>query len=181
MIAEKIGESREYDRVALALCAYFHDIVSFKKGNKSTSLRSKTETMKTINIFLNEHPHYLKQRDILFDCVISHSYSSRKIPVYIEGKLIQDADKIDALGFTGIARLFMVAGKMNSMMLNADDPLAKNRMLDDKKYALDHVAKKLCQLPSEMNTKEGYVMAINNYQIVKNFVLALIDEQGINK
>jgi hypothetical protein len=41
---------------------------------------------------------FVNLQDIVFDCVESHSFPARRIPVYLEGRAIQDADKIDALG-----------------------------------------------------------------------------------
>lgn len=68
---------------------------------------------------------------------------------------MQDADRLDALGAVGLARLFYTAGRMNSQLAHPDDALGASRTLDDREYALDHIAVKLATLPASMQTEAG--------------------------
>jgi uncharacterized protein len=52
---------------------------------------------------------------------------------------VQDADRLDALGAVGLARLFYTAGRMGSAFAHPTDPLAMQRELDDRDFALDHI------------------------------------------
>ena len=85
----------------------------------------------------------------------SHSFSAAIRPETIEAKIVQDADRLDALGAVGLARLFYIAGRMGSALAHADDPMALHRDLDDKAYALDHIDTKLATLPGKMQTAAG--------------------------
>ncbi len=68
---------------------------------------------------------------------------------------MQDADRLDALGAVGLARLFYTAGRMESALAHGTDPLAQQRALDDRTYALDHIEAKLAKLPATMQTQAG--------------------------
>ena len=85
----------------------------------------------------------------------AHSFSARIAPLTIEARIVQDADRLDALGAVGLARLFYIAGCMQSALAHPSDPLAEGRALDDRAYALDHIVVKLATLPGMMNTDAG--------------------------
>ena len=68
---------------------------------------------------------------------------------------MQDADRLDALGAVGLARLFYTAGRMGSALAHPTDPLAHARTPDDQTYALDHIEQKLATLPGSMKTEAG--------------------------
>jgi uncharacterized protein len=76
-------------------------------------------------------------------------------PETIEAKIVQDADRLDALGAVGLARMFYTAGRMGCALAHADDPMALHRELDDKMYSLDHIEVKLAALPAKMQTEAG--------------------------
>ncbi len=68
---------------------------------------------------------------------------------------MQDADRLDALGAVGLARMFYTAGRMGSGLAHGADPAGRARPLDDKAYSLDHIAVKLATLPGTMQTEAG--------------------------
>lgn len=68
---------------------------------------------------------------------------------------MQDADRLDALGPVGIARMFSVGGQLGRALAHPTDPLAQQRPLDDVTYTLDHIEVKLATLPASMQTAAG--------------------------
>jgi len=82
----------------------------------------------------------------------AHSFSANVLPQTIEAKILQDADRLEALGAIGLARVFYVAGQLNTQLFHPEDPLAEQRIADDTLYALDHFPLKLFKLPSLMHT-----------------------------
>jgi uncharacterized protein len=85
----------------------------------------------------------------------THSFSAALVPGTIEAKIVQDADRLDALGAVGLARMFYTAGRMGSSLAHGTDPAGLHRPLDDKAYSLDHIAVKLATLPGTMQTVAG--------------------------
>lgn len=99
----------------------------------------------------------------------AHSFSANIAPTTIEARIVQDADRLDALGALGLARLFYTAGRMESALAHSTDPLAQHRALDDRRYALDQIEAKLATLPTTMQTKEGRVIANQRVQWLREF------------
>jgi len=85
----------------------------------------------------------------------AHSFSASIAPATIEAMIVQDADRLDALGAVGLARLYYTAGRMGSALAHPTDPLAAHRVLDDRAFALDHIELKLAKLPASMQTAAG--------------------------
>lgn len=82
----------------------------------------------------------------------AHSFSAGIVPRTIEARIVQDADRMDALGAVGLARMFHVGGQLGRSLAHGEDPLARDRDLDDARYALDHIEIKLLRLPETLNT-----------------------------
>ncbi|HAT3700366.1 TPA: hydrolase, partial [Klebsiella oxytoca] len=93
-----------------------------------------------------------------------------------EAKIVQDADRLEALGAIGLARVFAVSGALNNILFDADDPFADRRELDDKKYALDHFQCKLLRLPETMQTEKGRAMALHNARFLVQYMAKLSAE-----
>src|SRR5450830_1757705 len=99
----------------------------------------------------------------------------------IEAQIVQDADRLDALGAVGLARLFYTAGRMNSQLAHADDARGSQRVLDDRRYALDHIACKLETLPASMQTAAGRRLAEQRVQWLRDFRATFIAEwEGVD-
>src|SRR3972149_2845027 len=88
-------------------------------------------------------------------------YSKGMVPRTLEGKVLQDADRLDALGAIGIARTFAVGGAEKRPFYNKDDPFCHKRSPNDQEWALDHFYKKLLLLEKKMNTKTAKKEAAN--------------------
>ncbi|HCI6553091.1 TPA: hydrolase, partial [Klebsiella quasipneumoniae subsp. quasipneumoniae] len=91
-------------------------------------------------------------------------------------KIVQDADRLESLGAIGLARVFAVAGALNTILFDADDPFADRRALDDRKYALDHFQCKLLRLPETMQTAGGRAMAQHNARFLVEFMAKISAE-----
>ncbi len=94
----------------------------------------------------------------------------------MEGKILQDADRLDAIGAIGIARAFAVSGSESRPFYNNDDPFCNARKPDDKKWAVDHFYRKLLKLEKLMNTKSAKIEAKKRTKILTKFLSELRDE-----
>jgi len=152
-----------------------HDIISYPKSDKrskSSSIKSAEKSksiLKTFN-FTEE------EIQIISDAIRDHSFSGNKIPETLEGKILQDADRLDAIGAIGIARVFAVSGSEKRPFYNVKDPFCKHRVPNDKIWTLDHFYQKLLYLESHMNTKSGKIEARKRTKILKEFLNQLKKE-----
>lgn len=89
------------------------------------------------------------------------------------GRALQDADRLDALGAIGIARLFATGAAMGAAFYDADDPWARRRELDDRARSVDHFFTKLLRLPRAMRTEAGRREAAARARLLRDFIAAL--------
>jgi uncharacterized protein len=143
--------------IVLAAC-YLHDLVNLPKNDPERHLASRRAALLAARQLaeLDFPPNKLTA---VAHAIESHSYSAGVKAETIEAKIVQDADRLDALGAVGLARLFYTAGRMGTALAHADDPMALHRELDEKAYALDHIDTKLATLPARMQTAAGRRLA----------------------
>ena len=166
---EKVNEK-------LVLCAVLlHDIVSYPKSDKR-SKNSSIDSAKKAIIILKRYGFTENEITIISDAIREHSFSQKKTPKTIEGKILQDADRLDALGAIGIARVFATGGSLKRPFYNIDDPFCKKRNADDKTWTLDHFFQKLLKLEFLMNTKSGKIEAKKRTRILKEYLKQLKNE-----
>ena len=111
------------------------------------------------------------------DAIRTHSYSKKATPASLEGKILQDADRLDAIGAIGIARTFSVGGSENRCLYNPADPFCEtDRELNDAQWTLDHVKKKLLILKNTMHTKTAKKIAEKRTQFMELFLNHLEEE-----
>jgi uncharacterized protein len=164
-----IARKEKADIRMITAAVLLHDIVSYPKSDprsKNSSLESAEESKK----ILKKHDFTKDEIKIITDAIRDHSFSRGVIPQTLEGKILQDADRLDALGSIGIARTFAVGGAENRPFYNKYDPFCRKRSPDDKNWTLDHFYKKLLLLEKTMNTKTGKIIARKRLKIMKRFL-----------
>ncbi len=93
--------------------------------------------------------------DAIHHAIAAHSFSARIAPTSTEARVVQDADRLDALGAIGIARCLMLGGQLGRVLYDVDDPFAEHRMPDDRVSSIDHFFTKLLTLAGTMQTESG--------------------------
>ena len=167
--AEKICKLEGVDRKLVLVSVLLHDIVkktySDKRSKSSADLSADkaTSILKKLQFSENEIV-------IVAEAIRNHSFTKGKASTSIEGRILQDADRLDALGAVGIARVFSVSGSKNRQFYQLNDPFSKNRKPNDKKWALDHFFKKLLILEKQMNTKSAKIEAKRRTKILRKFL-----------
>ncbi|MGR7070905.1 phosphohydrolase [Klebsiella aerogenes] len=168
-----VGDSGADELVILTAC-YFHDIVSLAKNHPQRHNSSRMAAEKTRSILQSAFPDFPADRyPAVMHAIEAHSFSAAILPQNVEAKIVQDADRLEALGAIGLARVFAVSGALNTILFDADDPFADQRDLDDKKFALDHFQCKLLRLPETMQTEQGRALAVHNAQFLVQFMAKL--------
>ena len=173
--AQKMCKLEKASEKLVLSSVLLHDIVSYPKSDKRSKLSSIQSAKKSEQILKN-YDFSKKEISIISDAIRDHSFSQNKTPVSLEGKILQDADRLDALGAIGIARVFATGGSLKRPFYNIDDPFCKTRTPDDKTWTVDHFFQKLLKLESLMNTTSGKVEAKKRTMILKEFLKQLKQE-----
>jgi len=173
--AKKICKEEKANEKLILSAALLHDIVSYPKSDKRSKI-SSLESAKKSKQILKKYDFSKEEITIISDAICDHSFSQNKVPRTLEGRILQDADRLDALGAIGIARVFATGGSLKRPFYNLDDPFCKTRIPDDKIWTLDHFFQKLLKLESLMNTKSGKVEAKRRTRVLKEFLNYLKQE-----
>ena len=173
--AQQIIKKEKVNETLVLSAVLLHDVVSFPKSDKH-SKNSSIESAKKAKTILKKYDFTSDEITIVCDAIYEHSFSQKKIPKTIEGKILQDADRLDALGAIGIARVFATGGSLRRQFYNLDDPFCKKRIPDDKIWTLDHFFEKLLKLEFLMNTNSGKIEAKKRTKILKDFLKQLKHE-----
>lgn len=175
-IAFDIAENEKgVDKLVILAAAYFHDIISFPKNDPQRSRASYFASIKAAEI-LEEMGFPEDKISSVKHCILTHSFSANIDPETIEAKIIQDADRMEAIGAIGLARVFYISGQMGSQLFHSSDPFAKSRELNDKEYAIDHFFKKLLGLKDTMQTLGGKRIAQKRTEVLKTYLDNLKEE-----
>lgn len=177
MTARKIMIHYQADPLVVLTACYFHDIVSLPKNHPERSQSSRLAARKTRDILHRDFPDFPPNRFAAVEHAIeAHSFSAGIAPQSIEAKIVQDADRLEALGAIGLARVFAVSGVLGVALFDAEDPFADARSLDDRAFALDHFQTKLLRLPDTMQTDVGRELAQHNADFLVHFMAKLSAE-----
>ncbi len=173
--ARMLSEGSEINLNNLLAATYCHDLINLPKDHPE---RREASTLTA----LEAAPHLLQagfsRSDVehIKQVIIEHSYSKGLSPSCIEAAILQDADRLDALGAIGVLRCAAVNTQMKTSFYDSFDPLASARPLDDKNFMLDHYFVKLFELPHRMNTMKGKQEAIRRVDYMKKFIDELMSE-----
>ncbi|MEI6519210.1 MAG: HD domain-containing protein [bacterium] len=153
------------------MAAWLHDIGrSVRDDSRSHALISAEMAVPVLNdINLTDD-----EKDEVLEAIKGHSFSAGSAPVRLTGKILQDADRLDAIGSVGIARTFALSE--GRMLYHSNDPFVENRDPDDENYILDHFYAKLLKLPEKMHTEEAKRMASERIMVMHAFLDALRSE-----
>ena len=175
--ARLIGKEEQADSEVIMPAAWLHDCVILPKNHPDRKKASTLAAQKAAE-FLNTLDFPANKIPAVAHAIEAHSYSAGLAPKTIEAMIVQDADRLDALGAIGIARCFSVGGALNNSMYNPDDPFAKEREPDDSKWTVDHFYKKLFRLPELLNTDAAKAIARKRIDYMKAYLEQLSSEIG---
>ena len=163
------------DWQVLSAAAFLHDLINVPKNSKERSRASTLAADAAVGALAKrEFPS--SKLDGVWHAIHAHSFSAGFTPQSLEACILQDADRMDALGALGLARTFYVAGQLGSQLFDGDDLLAQRRSLDDKVFALDHFQTKLYGLLETMNTPAAKSLASARVAYMRDFVARLQSE-----
>ena len=177
-MAKNIAQKEQADPLVVELAALLHDIADskFNGGDEEIGPQKAFSFLKSIGIN---------------DGIVSHvsniikymSFKSQfdEIPFSsIELKVVQDADRLDAIGAIGIARTFNYGGFKNRAIYNPDIKPNLNQSKEEYKNSvaptINHFYEKLLLLKDKMNTETGKRMAEERHHFMLNYLQQFYDE-----
>lgn len=149
-----LADYPQADAMVVQAACYLHDLVNLPKNHPERAQASRLAA-RLASSQLAQAGFPADKLDSVAHAIEAHSFSASIAPTTIEAMIVQDADRLDALGAVGLARLWYTAGRMGSAFAHPADPLAAHRDMDDRAFALDHIALKLEKLPATMQTSAG--------------------------
>ncbi|MCA1493740.1 HD domain-containing protein [Sinorhizobium alkalisoli] len=168
--AEEGGKARQ-----LAAAVLLHDCVAVEKNSPQRAEASRLAAEKAWQV-LDGLGWRTAEISPVAHAILTHSFSANIPPETLEAKILQDADRLDAIGMIGAARCFYIAGRMGSGLYDPLDPLAEDRPLDDKAFAIDHFETKLFRLADGFQTAAGRRLARERQQRLRGVLAMVLDE-----
>jgi uncharacterized protein len=165
------------DGRVLAAATLLHDCISLEKNAPDRSQGSRLAADKAEGVLATLNWDTVDIAAVSH-AIVAHSFSANVTPTTLEARILQDADRLDAIGLIGVARCFYVAGRMGSGLYDPDDPHATQRPLDDRAFAIDHFETKLLKLASGFQTATGATMANARHASLQSFRDAFLEEVG---
>lgn len=155
--------------------AYLHDCFSFPKNHPDRAQSSlvASETALDFLVSINYPSMYY---DGIKHAIIAHSFSANVNPMTIEAKVVQDADRLDALGAIGIARCIQVSTSLDVGLYDSEDPFCTVREPNDRQSAIDHFQSKLFKIAETMNTVSAKKEANKRTRFMKQYLAQLGNE-----
>lgn len=167
----------QVDWQVLEAAVWFHDLVNLPKDSPDRA-RASTLSAEAAVVFLQSDGFPPDKLPAVAHAIAAHSFSAGIPPETPEARILQDADRLEALGAIGLARMFLISGRMGGGILDMTDPMALHRPLDDKAFALDHLEVKLLGLPATMQTRTGRLIAEERAEWMMSFRSRLLAEIG---
>jgi len=176
--ALKINEKEGGDKLVIQLAALLHDIsdAKFNGGDEKAGKQKAIEFLTSIE--LSEDT--VSQVAEIVEKVSFKGGLNDDIEKNIELKIVQDADRLDAIGAIGIARTFHYGGFKNREIYNPAVPFQKYQSAEEyhasEAPTINHFYEKLLLLKDKMNTKTGKEMAEKRHLFMEKFLEQFYEE-----
>jgi len=176
--AKQIAQSEEVDLFVVELGALLHDIADskFHDGDETVGPRKAREFLESLQVDESTIMHI---ENIIVNISFKGGNQDQKFRSD-ELDVIQDADRLDALGAIGIARTFNYGGHKNREIYNPEIKPNLNMTKEEYKSSdaptLNHFYEKLLLLKDRMNTESGKRMAEQRHEFMKGYLYQFYQE-----
>lgn len=175
---EELGSGKEINFFIVQLAAFLHDIADWKfnDGDDNEGPNKAKMWLKSLNVDQNIITHVCQIiQDISFKGSSVHDFMKT-----IEGEIVQDADRLDALGAIGVARCFATGSKLGSSIHDPEAAPIINKTPEEYKKlqasSINHFYEKLLLLKDRMKTASGKKLAENRHRYMEEFIIRFLSE-----
>jgi uncharacterized protein len=172
--ATRIAEAEGADLVTVQLAALLHDVDDRKLSPETYEDKTNARG------FLSENNVDSCKIEGICRIIGEISFAEKCVPSTLEGKCVQDADRLDAIGAIGIARAFAYGGNHNRLMYHPDVKpnlnMSKEEYVNSKSTTVNHFYEKLFKLTDMMNTDTAKSIAREREEYMRGFLAEFMDE-----
>jgi len=181
-LSKKIAATENCNGEVVELSALLHDIADpkFHNGDETLALKISRELLEGFSV----DEETIAQVLFVIQNISFKNRNEAPKDLPIELKIVQDADRIDAIGAIGIARTFNFGGFKNNLMYHPDIAPKLNMSKEEYKKSngttINHFYEKLLLLKDLMNTQEGKKIAEQRHQFMLNFLDQFYNEWNVD-
>lgn len=171
-VALQIQKNEGGDRLVIELAALLHDVSDHKFNGGDFEVGATVADQMLVKLGVEK-----SIRTKVSEIVKNVSYKGSGVAdemKSIEGQVVQDADRIDAIGAIGIARTFAYGGSVGQMIYDPEIPFKNNQTVEsyvnDRSHTINHFYEKLLLLKDRMHTQTGKDIAEERTEFMKNYL-----------
>ena len=170
--ARQIARAVGADEAACHLAALLHELFNYPTDHPESHL-SGDVCAEHARALLEAHEVDGELIRAVCEAIRDHAFSKGAAPKSLVAKVLQDADRLDAIGAIGIARCMATSSEMRRPFYAPHDPFCVNRSPNDKEWGIDHFFTKLLKIPERLHTEPARRMAEERMQTMRSFLSAL--------
>lgn len=168
-MARRLAEAEGANLAIVIPAAWLHDCVTLPKNAPNRHEASRLAAAEAVR-FLRSIAYPEQHLDEIAHAITAHSFSAGIPATTLEAKVVQDADRLDAIGAIGVARCLLIGGVLARPLYHPDDPFCENREPDDLKYTMDHFYRKLLKIGQTLHTQAARDEAARRNAFMQTFL-----------
>lgn len=167
--ARLIGEAEGADLAVVVPAALLHELVNYPKNHPDSHRSGEVCADEAAKVLAaaGVAPALIEP---IAECIRVHGFSRGIVPETLEAKVLQDADRLDAIGAIGIARVFATCADMKRPFYHPDDPFCEEREPDDQAWGVDHFFRKLLRIPDVLHTETAKAIAAERVAFLETYL-----------
>ncbi|RTR35881.1 HD domain-containing protein [Robertmurraya yapensis] len=175
-MARRIATEEKADLFICEMAALLHDIADEKlNASEVEGLKKVTNWLESIGV-----EQSVIEKIIAIISTISFKGGGQPALTSLEAKVVQDADRLDALGAIGIARTFAYAGSKGDLIhdpaIKPRESMTKEEYRNGKSTAINHFYEKLLKLKDRINTDYAKKIAEERHQFMEEYLRVFFSE-----
>ena len=179
--ARPLAPAEGADLAVVIPAAWLHDCVIVPKDSPERTTASRLAAAAAGRILARVRDIREQRIPAIQHAIEAHSFTAQIPPRTVEARVVQDADRLDALGAVGIARTMMLGGAMGKPLYDAGEPFPITRTADDGENVLDHFFVKLLTLSDTMQTDAGREEAARRTEFMRAYLPSCRDRRSAER
>lgn len=167
--AMALARSEGADVEACRAAALLHELFNYPKDHPDSARSGDVcaEHARALLDSIEADPAFANE---VAAAIRDHAFSKGAMPESLTGRILQDADRLDAIGAIGVARCLATCSEMRRPFYAPRDPFCRERPPDDKLWGIDHFYKKLLRIPEKLHTEGAKRMAEPRTAFLRRFL-----------